>query len=179
MKRILRLRDCYTQIICIFKSLKIPHSSLFAVLTIMCLEARAQSPDYSGAVPPGKLNIDDTIPEYLWQLPLQVANHPEGKETITLDDYRGKLIILDFWATWCSACIAMFPKMDSLQMSYAGKVQFISVTDQHPKIVVPFLEKFERQQGRKSAVPTVLDNKLHKFYPHRILPHYVWVDGQG
>src|SRR5690606_36475198 len=103
----------------------------------------------------------------------------KGRDTVTLGDYRGKLIILDFWATWCSACIAMFPKMDSLQMSYAGKVQFVSVTDQHPKIVVPFLEKFEKQQRRKSTVPAVLDNQLHKFFPHRILPHYVCIDGQG
>ncbi len=164
--------------------------SLLIILTIMCLVARAQSegtdvpknfgaPDQPSTAMSGKLNIGDTIPEYLWHLPLQVVNHPQGKETITLNDSRGKLIILDFWATWCAACIAMFPKMDSLQMSYAEKVQFLSVTDQHPKVAVPFLEKFEQKQGKKSAVPAVLDNELHTFFPHRILPHYVWINGQG
>src|SRR5690606_22173725 len=40
--------------------------------------------------------IGDTIPEELWNLPMQVVNHPTGKDTITLNDYRDKkLIILD------------------------------------------------------------------------------------
>ncbi|WP_257667471.1 hypothetical protein [Parapedobacter tibetensis] len=80
---------------------------LIAILTInMCAEAHAQRPEPSGPVPLGihidsikPLQIGDTIPEALLNLPLQVVNHPEGKETITLADYKGKLIILDFWAT--------------------------------------------------------------------------------
>lgn len=33
------------------------------------------------------LNVGDPIPDELWEMPLQVVNHPEGKETITLEDY--------------------------------------------------------------------------------------------
>src|SRR5690606_33195356 len=64
--------------------------------------AQAQSPE-NGEAAEGQteikpLQIGDTIPEALWSLPLQVINHPEGKDTITLNDYRDKkLIILDFW----------------------------------------------------------------------------------
>src|SRR5690606_33092116 len=48
------------------------------------------------------LKIGDSIPEALWNLPLQVVNHSEGKDTITLNDYRNsKLIVLEFWATYC------------------------------------------------------------------------------
>src|SRR5690606_22197853 len=61
------------------------------------------------------LNIGDQIPDALWNTPLQVINHPDGKDYITLNDYRDrKLIILDFWATWCGSCIKNFPKLDSL-----------------------------------------------------------------
>jgi thiol-disulfide isomerase/thioredoxin len=36
--------------------------------------------------------------------------------------FNGKLMILDFWATWCGACISKFPKLDSLQKKYADKL---------------------------------------------------------
>src|SRR5690606_34739823 len=45
------------------------------------------------------LSIGDTIPDAVWNLPLWVVNHPDGKDTIKLDDYRNeKLLVLDFWA---------------------------------------------------------------------------------
>ncbi len=38
-----------------------------------------------------------------------------------ISDFKGKLLILDFWATWCSPCVAMIPKMDSLQQEFKDK----------------------------------------------------------
>lgn len=94
-----------------------------------------------------------------------------------LSDFKGKLLILDFWATWCSPCIAMIPKMDSLQKQFGDKIQFLSVTYQTEKEVLPFLEKFEKQRGRHYDLPVVTaDRELHQLFPHVYLPHYVWID---
>ncbi len=38
-----------------------------------------------------------------------------------LSDYRGKVVLLDFWATWCGPCIAAMPKMQSLHERYADR----------------------------------------------------------
>ncbi|RZJ90937.1 MAG: redoxin domain-containing protein [Chryseobacterium sp.] len=100
--------------------------------------------------------------------------------TAKLSDFKGKLLILDFWATWCSPCVAMIPKMDSLQKAFGDKIQFLSVTYQTEKEILPFLEKFEKQQGKHYDLPVVTNSKeMHKLFPHTTLPHYVWIEGSG
>jgi len=105
-----------------------------------------------------------------------------GKPSTTakISNFKGKLLILDFWATWCSPCVAMIPKMDSLQKAFGDKIQFLSVTYQTEKEVLPFLAKLEKQQGKHYDLPVVTDDKeLHKLFPHVTLPHYVWLDRDG
>lgn len=121
------------------------------------------------------LQIGQQVPD------LTLTNVHNYKSTsINLSDFKGKLLILDFWATWCSPCVAMIPKMDSLQKKCGDKVQFLSVTYQKDEEVLPFLEKFEKQKGRHYTIPLVTaDKELHGLFPHRTLPHYVWIDGEG
>src|SRR5690606_11186126 len=104
MKQKLRLGDSYALTKHKLKQFKIRYFSLLAVVTIMCLyavkqvSAQVAETCFTAVSEIKPLQIGDTIPEALWQLPLQVVNHPKGKDTITLNDYRDKkLIILDFW----------------------------------------------------------------------------------
>ncbi len=41
----------------------------------------------------------------------------EQNQELSLDDYRGKLVILNFWATWCTPCREEMPSLDSLQVN--------------------------------------------------------------
>ncbi|HEX3661699.1 MAG TPA: redoxin domain-containing protein [Acidobacteriaceae bacterium] len=55
---------------------------------------------------------------------------------------RGKAVVLEFWATWCAACIASIPRLNELQASVdPGRVIFISVDDEDPKVVQAFLKR--------------------------------------
>ncbi len=51
----------------------------------------------------------------------------DGKP-VTLSAYRGKVVLLDFWASWCPPCIEEAPHLIQLQKENAGKLQIIGVS---------------------------------------------------
>jgi thiol-disulfide isomerase/thioredoxin len=55
---------------------------------------------------------------------------------------RGRAVVLDFWATWCSPCVAAIPKFNELVVEFRDRpVDFVSVTDESEEVVRRFLEK--------------------------------------
>jgi thiol-disulfide isomerase/thioredoxin len=116
------------------------------------------------------LTVGDTLPPELWNLPLQVINHPEGKSTITLADYKDKLIILDFWATTCAPCVTSLIKLDTLRHHYVDNIAIIPVTREPKEKISDFLLK------RKLQIGSVIENKsLSIYFPHRYIPHCIWI----
>lgn len=50
----------------------------------------------------------------------------EGKR-VSLSDFKGTPVIVNFWATWCPPCRAELPAFDKLAAEYEGKIQFMMV----------------------------------------------------
>ncbi|TJZ60060.1 redoxin domain-containing protein [Sphingobacterium olei] len=131
------------------------------------------------------LQIGDTIPEALWNLPLQVVNHPDGKDTITLNDYRDKkLIILDFWSSWCSSCINSFPSLDSIQNVFRDDLQILLVNPASSKDDRLRILYIMEQQGRgvtgSFAVPSIYNDKIiTKYFQPKVYPRLIWLNEKG
>ncbi len=71
----------------------------------------------------------------------QLYGAPSGTKT-DWPSLRGKVVILEFWATWCAPCIAEIPHLNNLTKSLSSSpVQFISVDDEDPATVEPFIAK--------------------------------------
>jgi thiol-disulfide isomerase/thioredoxin len=125
-----------------------------------------------------ELKIGDTIPQEVWDMPLQVVNHPEGKTSITLNEYKGKLLILDFWATSCGSCIAKMPEIVDLNKEYKDQAIILPVSYQPGEKVVRFME-INPVMKPLQLFTVVNDTLLKKYFPHYYLPHEVWIDGNG
>ncbi|MGJ1417598.1 TlpA family protein disulfide reductase [Sphingobacterium multivorum] len=154
---------------------------VFCFTVFSLKDARPQSPEKSGAVsgPEIKsLKIGYQIPEELWNTPLQVVNHPDGKETITLSEYKDKLIILDFWSTWCSPCIKNFPKLHALQNEFGDKIKVLAVTQEDTDKITKF---FKAGAGKEHTyVHSVInDSVLSTYFPHKAVPHIAWINPDG
>lgn len=50
----------------------------------------------------------------------------EGEE-VYLSDYAGKVVMIDFWETWCGPCLMVFPAMDSLKKEYGDEFEVLAV----------------------------------------------------
>jgi thiol-disulfide isomerase/thioredoxin len=89
---------------------------------------------------------------------------------------KGKVVVLEFWATWCSPCIASLPHINQLVGSLdAAKFQFISIDDEDLKAVRTFLTK------KKMAgwVGVDASGKVFSQYGIKSRPTTVIVDGNG
>ncbi|MBD1366576.1 TlpA family protein disulfide reductase [Mucilaginibacter sp. ZT4R22] len=149
------------------------------VLAVLCLNFTAHAQNKPGNIT--ALKIGDQVPDITIN---NIINYKDANgqpaTNAKISDFKGKLLILDFWATWCSPCVAMIPKMDSLQKEFAGKMQFLPVAYQSEQIIGSFLEKFQLQQKKRYDLPDVTgDTELAKLFPHTYLPHYVWINDTG
>jgi len=68
----------------------------------------------------------------------------DGRQQLSLSSYRGKVVLLDFWATWCVPCREETPHFVELQQKYAERgLQIVGVSmDDSPDPVRPFYQQF-------------------------------------
>ncbi len=85
---------------------------------IKLAEIRSPNP---GGEPPKPIAIGTTAPD--WEL----QGWSDGKER-RIADYRGQVLVLDFWGTWCAPCVQAIPSMQALAEKYEQKgVVFLGV----------------------------------------------------
>jgi thiol-disulfide isomerase/thioredoxin len=141
---------------------------IYCLLVLLCPYINKAQPSSVKA-----LTVGDAIPGMVYN---NVLNY--SGTSIDLNSFKGKLVILDFMLTTCSSCLQKLPLFDSLQKSYAGKIQFIIVSSQRKEIVKTFLQN--QWLGKQIHFPVITnDVKLKELFPHEWVSHLVWVAPDG
>jgi len=114
-------------------------TKVFAVLCLLALGAYLAARHWSRPAERARRGVTAThsfAPEFS-------LTDLSGKK-LELSSYRGKVVILDFWATWCSPCRAEIPRFVDLQNKYRGQgLQIIGISlDDDPKPVRAFYQQF-------------------------------------
>ncbi len=121
-----------------------------------------------------RLEIGDTIPQELWNLPLEIINPTAQNTNGTLEDYKNqKLLILDFWNTWCKSCIKLFPKVDSLNDEFNGRLSIVPVSNDPSKKVIPWMRDKEIVLKSTNVLGDNDTTGIGAYFPRKILPHVV------
>jgi thiol-disulfide isomerase/thioredoxin len=101
---------------------------------------------------------DDSKPE-----PELTLKDLDGKE-VSLESLKGKVVLVNFWATWCEPCKIEIPELIELQQEYGPKgftVLGIAMDDEGRSAVAPFVqkEKFDTDAGKSTMnYPIVIGN---------------------
>jgi thiol-disulfide isomerase/thioredoxin len=99
--------------------------------------------------------------------------------TLALSQLRGKVVLLDFWATWCAPCVQMLPVLHDLHARWQPKgAEFVGINSDGPGMTAEELRAF--LAPRPPAYPMVIDDAgVGERYKVVALPHMVVVGRDG
>ena len=133
---------------------------VFAVVFIVMGQKQRFAP-----VVPGSEALDFTLPDL------------KGKE-VSLKDYRGKVVFLNFWATWCEPCKDEIPSMQALYERFEGEpfeILAVSIDSDAPEVV----EEFAKGYGVTFPVLHDRKGRIKEMYKTTGVPETFIVDQNG
>ena len=88
-------------------------NNLFVLLLLSAVSVFGQEIQIGEKVPAFKVELVD-----------------EDQSVFSFDGSTGKAVLIDFWASWCSPCVAGMPHLEALQKKFKGRLQVISASEE-------------------------------------------------
>ncbi|HUP79085.1 MAG TPA: TlpA disulfide reductase family protein [Pirellula sp.] len=115
------------------------------ILAIVVLGLYRHSPPVRNRASDGARNANGaTFPPTIRGKPVPDFELPNlNGKVVRFSDSRGKVVLVNFWATWCAPCVIEMPWFNELQKRYGPRgFQVIAISlDENPDLCAPFLEE--------------------------------------
>ncbi|MBC7450551.1 MAG: TlpA family protein disulfide reductase [Cytophagales bacterium] len=106
----------------------------------------------------------------------------EGKK-VSLSDFKGKVVYIDFWATWCKPCLMEIPHSKTLKQKYADNdsIVFMYISIDQPDNIDGWKAVVEKKgmTGVQLISREGLEEKIIQRYGVQYIPHFVLIDKNG
>jgi peroxiredoxin len=163
---------------------------VIAVAAVMVWEHLSQPPGSPATAPSGEpstgapAGLDSLYTALGMRRPVEAAEAPDftlltlDGRTVQLREFRGKLVLLNFWATWCAPCLHEMPSMERLHQTFKQTdfvLLAVSMDRGGEEVARPFVDNV------KVTFPVLLDNtsEVSRRYGVRGLPTTYLIDPEG
>ncbi|WP_400261422.1 TlpA family protein disulfide reductase [Sphingobacterium sp. SG20118] len=97
-----------------------------------------------------------------------------GRAPINLDQFKDKLLIIDFFTTFCTSCIEAIPEHNLVQQEYKDEIQIVPVTIEKEDRVASFFRKNDYVKANELPIG-IEDKDLGSIFPYQTVSHVVWI----
>ena len=116
----------------------------------------------------GSAQEENTAPDFTVEL-------NDGSQ-FTLSDSKGKVVLINIWATWCGPCCAEMPAFQRLYEEYGDKLQIVAVNYAEKKKAV---DQFIADNGYTFPFAYDEEAKIMELYPSDGIPYTILIDKEG
>jgi len=116
-----------------------------------------------------------SYPEIGVPAPIFKLKNLDGQE-ISLDQFKGKIVLLDFWATWCGPCRMAMPELEKLAKEYPDSMVLLAINMQEPEEDV---RGYVHENAIGSQVLLDKDGSTSRAYGAYAIPMYFLIDKTG
>jgi thiol-disulfide isomerase/thioredoxin len=149
----------------IIKTLRILSLGLLGLLLVSCTSGESKKTEAQSQPKTDKQYVEQAV-----------FTNFDG-EKVPISKFEGKVVLIDFWETWCKPCIASFPTLQKLQETYNDDFAVLAVT---PGFTDTKEDAEEFAQDHDYSFNYLMDsNGLHKKLGVQGIPFKVFVDANG
>lgn len=152
----------------------------YILLAMLCLFLGAQGQVPVTEIKP--LKVGDKLPEIFWTTKHKIYRNGVVSEENLLP-FKGHILIIDFWATWCTNCINRFPKMAALSEKHQTIAKVLLVNTKGNKDSIAQIDTVYKRLNtgiQSLRLPSIVDDTLiNSLLKPTFLPHYVWISREG
>lgn len=122
-----------------------------------------------------EVHIGDQIPD----IKVSGFYNDTTKVTQLKDLYKNKLLLLDFWGSWCGACLTEFPRLIKLKEKFGDQIGIVAVGYENYEKINSFFKRHPDLNSPSYMVTTNDSVLTRAMFPHKTVPHMVWINSSG